>query len=114
MKSVRRMVGSVLLLASVVPLPAIAYTEVIGQLGSVQIDGAGAGAPGGYDFRVYLSTGGIICGGFNWAYVNVGESNYQAVVAGVLAAKALGSSVKLDVTPDGGTGYCHLAYVVVE
>jgi hypothetical protein len=114
MKYVRRMICSVLLLASISPLPASAYTEVQSQIGWLQVLGSGASAPGSYDVRVYLATGGIVCGGYNWAYFNVGDAAYSALLATLLSAKTWGSTVLLDTTPDPGTGYCHLAYVVVK
>ena len=114
MNLMRRMMCTVLLLASFSPLTASAYTEVQGQIGSLQVLGDGAGAPGAYDVRVYLSNGGLVCGGFNWAYFNVGDRGYSGLLATLLSAKALGSTVSLDTTPDPGTGYCHLAFVAIQ
>jgi len=44
----------------------------------------------------------------------VNDAAYNGLLASLLSAKVLGSSVLLDVTPDPGTGYCHIAYVVVQ
>ena len=103
-----------LLLASFSPLTASAYTEVYGQIGLLQVLGDGAGVPGVYDVRVYLVGSGIVCGAYNWAYFNVGDHGYSGFLATLLSAKALGSSVFLDTMPDPGTGYCHLAYVIIQ
>jgi hypothetical protein len=92
-----------------------AATGVAGQVGNVEIIGSGGGAPGNYDFRVFLTTGGVICNGQNWAYINTGtagDANYSALVSSVLLAKSLGSTVTLYVNPVGS--YCQLAYMVIN
>jgi hypothetical protein len=110
MDTTQSMISCLLATAALFSQPASALTSVTGQVGWVTIVGYAGGAPGNYDLRISLTTSGVIC----TSYVNANESNYQAVVAAVLAAKSLGSTVRLDVTPDGGTGYCHLTSVVME
>jgi hypothetical protein len=100
------------LLSVLISLPARAVTGVAGQVGNIEIIGPGGGAPGNYDFRVFLTTGGVICNGQNWAYLNTGDANYSALVASILSAKALGSTVTLYVNLVGA--YCQLAYVVID
>ena len=90
--------------AMLVARPAAAEVQAQGQVGSYTV-GAFAGS---YDFRIFLATGGVVCNGYNWAYINTTDANYQALVAVVLSAKALGQTVILGVNVDGGTGYCHL------
>ncbi len=89
--------------------PALADTQAQGQISSMWFVGSAGGAPGNYDVRVILANNPVICNNQIWAYINVGDANYSAMVAGLLAAKASGNTVLLDVTTDGA-GYCHLAY----
>ena len=113
MKFTRRILLNTLALIAISPL-AQAYTEVQAQIGWVQVLGSAAGAPNSYDVRVYLVGSGAVCGSYNWAYFNVSDPAYNALLATILSAKTLGSTVLLDTTPDPGTGYCHLAYVTVQ
>lgn len=61
--------------------------------------------------RVYLNGVTDPCGngGSAFAFINAGDSNYKVYVAGLLMAKAQGSTVNLVVTPDSANAsYCHL------
>jgi hypothetical protein len=86
--------------------------DVVGQVGTVTIVGSGANAPGNYDFRVTLATGAVICNGQNWVYVNTTDANYSAIVASVLSAKALGSTVTFFYNPVGN--YCQLTFMAIN
>lgn len=111
-KSTQFHLSLLLLLSVLVSQPASAATGVAGQVGNIEIVGSDGGAPGNYDFRVFLTTGGVICNGQNWAYINTSDANYSALVASMLSAKTLGSTVTLYVDPVGA--YCQLAYVVLN
>jgi len=86
--------------------------NVAGQVGTIITVGSGAGAPGNYDFRVYMATGAVICNGVPWVYINTSDANYSALVASVLLAKSLGSTVTLYFNQVGA--YCQLAYIVMS
>jgi hypothetical protein len=103
---------SLVVLSVLISQPARAVTGVAGQVGNLEIIGSGGGAPGNYDFRVSLTSGGIICNGQNWTYINTSEANYSALVASILSAKTLGLTVTLYVDPVGA--YCHLDYLVIN
>jgi hypothetical protein len=92
--------------------PANAVTAIAGQVGNIETVGAGGGASGNYDFRVFLATGEVICNGQNWAYLNTTDANYSALVAHVFLAKGLGLTVTLYVNQVGA--YCQLAYLVTN
>src|SRR6185312_14378947 len=68
----------------------------VGQVGAIEIVGSGSGAPGNFDFRVYLIGGSVICNGQTWAYVNTTDVNYNAIVANILSAGTLGAQVQLN------------------
>ena len=63
-----------------------------------------------YGFRVYLEGSPPICNGQTWAYLSSTDSNYNAYLAALLAARASNLSVELCVTQDA-TGYCHIGYI---
>jgi hypothetical protein len=90
--------------------PAQAYILVSGQIGSTETVGTTGGAPGNYDFRIWLASGAVICNGQNWAYVNVSDANYATIVASTMTARATGITVTLAVTQDAA-GYCQLSYI---
>lgn len=92
---------------------AHAATAVQGQIGGLEIVGAGGGAPGNFDFRITLSGSPVICGSQTWAYINSTEANYSALVAAALAAKTAGNTVVLHVDEDS-QGYCHVDYMDIE
>jgi hypothetical protein len=87
-------------------------TGVAGYVGNLDVVGSGGGAPGNYDFRIFLTTNEVICNGQTWAYINTNDGNYSALVASILSAKATGGIVTLYVTPVGA--YCQLAFVVIN
>jgi hypothetical protein len=62
-----------------------------------------------YSFRVYLLGYPNLCGSVNWAYLNDTDSNYNALVAGLMAAKSSNSDVMIYTTLVGG--YCHIGYI---
>jgi hypothetical protein len=81
-----------------------------GQVGGLEIVGSGGGAPSNFAFRVFLVGQPVICNGQVWAYVNTDDANYNAIVANVLSARALGIAVTLNWNQDS-LGYCQLAYM---
>jgi hypothetical protein len=99
----------VVLASIVVAAPAFAYTDVQGQIAMVEVVGSGAGAPGNFDLRVFLTGYPVLCNGQNWAYINTTDTNYQGLLASVLMAKATGATVTLHVYPSGS--YCALGYL---
>ena len=102
-------IGLLLMMLSAVGLSAAAYADglVSGQVAIVQTVGSGSGAPGNYDFRVFPVGNPVICNGQNWAFVNVTDANYQAIVANILAARAMGAAVSLNWTQTSN-GYCQI------
>jgi hypothetical protein len=97
-------------IGAMVASPAHAYILVSGQIGSTETVGTSGGAPGNYDFRIWLASGAVICNGQNWAYVNVSDGNYAAIVASTMTARAMGTTVTIAVTQDA-LGYCQLSYI---
>jgi hypothetical protein len=77
------------------------------MVSSVWAYGSGGGAPGNYDFRVYLSGYPVVCDGQTWGYVNVSDANYNVIAASVLSAKAAGYSITMYIAEDAN-GYCHI------
>lgn len=64
----------------------------------IQLDGLGStgGAPGNFDFRIYISGGPLMCTGAaqsGWAYVNSTDANYKALVSMLLTAYVMGKNV---------------------
>ena len=110
MKGTRFHLLSLSILSILVAQPASAITTVTGQVGTIEVVGSGGGAPGNYDFRVFLVTSGTICNGQNWAYINSYDANYSALVSSVLQAKSLGLTVTLFVSAVGS--YCELTNFV--
>lgn len=110
MKGTRFHLLSLIILPMVVAQPAAAITSITGHVGTVEVVGSGGGAPGNYDFRVFMSTGETICNGQNWAYINTYDANYSVLVSSVLQAKSLVSPVTLFVNPVGS--YCELTNFV--
>ena len=86
---------------------AEADTVVFGQIARIETITSAGGAPGNYDFRVYLLGSPVICNGQIWAYVNASDANYHATVANVLAAKATASTGTLHVIQDAA-GLCQI------
>ena len=85
---------------------------VAGYVGNLDVVGSAGGAPGNYDFRIFLTTNAVICNGQTWAYINATDGNYNALVASILAAKTTGGIVTLYVNPVGA--YCQLVFVVIN
>jgi hypothetical protein len=79
-----------------------------GNIYAVEITGGNS-----FGFRVFVSGVTNMCGsGSNWAYLNESDSNYKTYVAGILAAKAQGSTVTVYSTLENG--YCHIGYISVQ
>jgi hypothetical protein len=72
--------------------------------------GSGAGAPGNFDYRFFLVGNPTVCNGQQWAYINITDANYTALVSGLMLAKSLGSTLTFYVNQDS-QGYCQLAYI---
>jgi hypothetical protein len=68
------------------------------------------GAPGNYDFRVYFVGSPVICNGQPWAYININDTNYAAIVANALAARTSGAMVSLNWTQQSN-GYCQINFM---
>jgi hypothetical protein len=111
-KSSRFQVMSFVFLVISMGQQANAQTGVAGTVGNLDVIGSGGGAPGNYDFRIFLTTNQVICNGQTWAYINTADANYNVLVASILSAKATGGVVTLYVNPVGA--YCQLAFVVIN
>ena len=72
---------------------------------------ARGGAPGNYDFRVTMAP--EACPGTPWAYVNLSDPNYKAIVAALIAAQVSGKDITLhsDRAPNN---WCEIVFVVVR
>ena len=81
-----------------------------GQIGSFFIVASGGGAPGNYDFRVYFVGSPVICNGQPWAYIDINDVNYAAIVANALAARTSGAMVTLNWTQQPN-GYCQINFM---
>ncbi|HZT01163.1 MAG TPA: hypothetical protein VFA39_02725 [Steroidobacteraceae bacterium] len=92
---------------------ALAAAAVQGQIGLLEFVGGGAGAPGNFDFRIFLIGNPVICAGQTWTYINGTEANYNTLVAATLSAKASGGAVTLHVDPDT-QGFCHIEYMDLQ
>ena len=73
-----------------------------------------ANGPGNYDTRIYLGGSPVMCSGSaaTWAYLNVSDPNYSAVVASLMMAKVTRSQVTVYTNRDSG-GYCHIGYLSI-
>ena len=73
-----------------------------------------ANGPGNFDTRIYLAGGPVMCSGstLTWAYLNVSDPNYSAVVASLMMAKVARSQVTVYTNRDSG-GYCHIGYLSI-
>jgi hypothetical protein len=81
---------------------------VSGTVTSVEVNGEAEA------FRVYIAGVSSMCGNSNnWAYLAVGDANYNAYVAVVISAKALGSSISVYTTRDA-SGYCHIGDIAMQ
>jgi hypothetical protein len=111
MKSTQSYLLAFIAVSVLISQPARAGS-VVGQVGVIEAIGSGAGAPGNFDFRVFLATSAVICNGQNWVYINIGDANYNVLVAFALSAKSLGSTVTLYFNQVGS--YCQLTYMLVS
>ena len=85
-----------------------------GKISLIETVGGGAGAPGNYDTRVYLTGTATMCGSVHaWAYVNANDGNYKGILANILTAKAMGLNVILYTTREA-TGYCRLGFMAIS
>ena len=81
-----------------------------GQIGSLFTVASGGGAPGNYDFRVYFVGSPVICNGQTWAYIDINDVNYAAIMANILAARASGATVLLNWTQQAN-GNCQINFI---
>lgn len=81
-----------------------------GQVGTVYVIASAGGAPGLYDFRVFLAGNPVICNGNAFAYVNTSDANYSTIVANVLSARALGATLNIAWTQQSNT-YCLIDFI---
>jgi hypothetical protein len=113
MKTITRCLARVLLalLCAVgATVPALANGSLSGTVSTVATLGSGSGAPGGLDFRVYLTGNPAFCSGNTWAYLNVTDANYSAIVASILSARAMGATITI-YWIIGTSGYCQISSV---
>lgn len=99
-----------ILVATVLPLPALAWGGVTtGKILRVHVTGAG-----NLPFRVNLEGHPVLCeGGMAEGYLDDTDGNYKTFVASLLMAKATGASVTLyaDV---GSFSRCRIGYMMLE
>lgn len=92
--------------AALLSLEVSAFTNPSGKIQSLYISGEA-----NFAVRVYLNGVGDPCGngGSAFAFINANDSNYKVYVAGLMMAKAQGSTVYLVVTPDSAIpSFCRL------
>lgn len=83
--------------------------QVTGKIARIDVTDASAN----YSFRVFLAGGPALCaGGPGWAYVNLGDSNYQAYVSTLTSAYLTGKSVEI-FSDLNGAG-CKIGYIAVS
>ncbi len=90
-----------------------ANTGKVSQIDAVA--GAG-GAPGNYDFRVFLVGNPTLCAAPNqpyWAYVNTNDANYKTITSLVTVALLTGKTIVLHAAP-AANGYCQITYLAVS
>lgn len=85
----------VMIAACAISQPVFAQIQVSGVVGNTQVVGSGGGAPGNYDLRVFFTSNSVMCDGQAWAYINIKDSNYSALVASIMFAKTTGETVVL-------------------
>ena len=100
-----------LVVAAIFGLPALAQaTDVTGTVGQIEVNAYGSNG----SFRVYTTTVNNMCdSSVTEAYINIGDPNYSTIVATIVTAKALGSTVVFSSTQQAD-GTCHLYYLVVK
>lgn len=64
-----------------------------------------------FGFRVYMDVREMCGNDGNWAFINKGDSNYDAMVALLLSAHMNSKSITLLSTKEGP--YCHIGYVIL-
>jgi hypothetical protein len=106
-KTAMNLMASLCLLASAIP--AFADGSITGQIAALLTVGSASGAPGNYDFRVFLVGNPVICNGQSWAFLNVTDSNYNSIVANILSARASGAIITLNWVPV--SNYCQIGSV---
>jgi hypothetical protein len=90
--------------------PPIAYSWDGTVYGTISLIDVNSGPLG---YRVYLTGLPTMCtGGQNWAYLSDTDRNYKAYVSALTLAKALGGSVSIYSTLEGG--YCHIGYITIN
>ena len=106
-RAFRRILTAVLLTGW--SLTALAWDgSVYGAVTSVEVNGAAQA------FRITIAGTSSMCGNSNnWAYLAVGDTNYNAYVATVMTAKAMGSSIAVYTTLDA-SGYCHIGDITLQ
>lgn len=83
-----------------------------GAISSLDVVGGAGGAPGNYDFRVFLMHSPVMCSsGSNWAFINSTDANYRAIVSTLTTAFALGKSVSIYTIL--AQGQCQIGYVSI-
>lgn len=64
-----------------------------------------------YSARVTLKNSKILCGTRTWAFLHSTDPNYSAIVAGLLSAKATGTSLRIYTNLESPSGDCRIGYV---
>lgn len=109
-KTMKILTTSIALLACADVSATATPVNISGQVSQDIIVGSAGGAPGNYDFRVFLQGNPAQCNGVTWSFVNTNDANYQAIVASIYTARSLGVPVTLSVIQTS-TGYCQIGSV---
>jgi len=66
-------------------------------------------------YRVMLKNVSSMCTrGWDWAYLNHNDTNYNAFISTLLAAKVSGTTVKIHSNHDASSQqYCHIGYIML-
>ena len=106
------------LCAALAPIQyAFAWDGVVsGAIHQLDAVASSGGAPGAYDFRVYLVGNPNMCsgGGTNpgWAYINSNDANFKGVVSILELAFATGKSATI--YSNLVSGQCQIGYVAIS
>lgn len=97
-----------LLLALSAASPALAWDGTIsGKIGRIDVTD-----PGNFSFRVILVGEPTMCtGGYNFAYLNTVDGNYDGYVSMLTSAFLAGKTVT--VFSNLQSGHCHIGYISV-
>jgi hypothetical protein len=106
----RACVAAACIVGAAMPAHGAGAPAPAGTIGNITIIGSGSGAPGAWDFRVYLTGSPVICNGQTWAYINSTDANYAAITANLMEARALGAVVQL-YWVQTSDGYCQIAWM---